>query len=62
MLRNKLLYLLPVLLMGALMLTGCEAIGSIFKAGVWTGTIGVVLILIVVIYFVAKLFSGKKDQ
>jgi len=62
MLRNKLLYLLPVLLMGAFMLTGCEAIGSIFKAGVWTGTIGVVLILIVVIYFVAKLFSGKKDQ
>ncbi len=62
MIRSKLIYLVPVLLVGALILTGCEAIGSIFKAGVWTGTIGVILVLVVVIYFVAKLFSGKKDQ
>jgi hypothetical protein len=62
MIKNKLFYLLPVLMMGAFILTGCEAIGSIFKAGVWTGTIGVILILVVVIFIVAKLFSGKKNQ
>jgi len=62
MIKSKLFYLIPVLLMGAFMLTGCEVIGSIFKAGIWTGIIGVVLILALVIYFVAKIFSGKKNQ
>ncbi len=60
--KNKMMLVIPVLLMGALMLTGCEAIGSIFKAGVWTGTIGVILVVILVIYLAAKLFSGKKNS
>lgn len=62
MVKNKLTYLIPVLLAGSFMLAGCEAIGSIFKAGVWTGTIGVVLVVIIVIYLFSKLFSGKKNQ
>lgn len=61
MFKNKLEYLVPILLMGVFVLSGCEAIGSIFKAGVWTGIIGVILVVILVIYLAAKLFSGKKD-
>lgn len=62
MVKSKMMHVVPVLLMGSLMLTGCEAIGSIFKAGVWTGTIGVILVVILVVYLAAKLFSGKKNS
>ncbi len=62
MAKNKLMYLIPVLVAGAVMLTGCEVIGSIFKAGMWTGVIGVILVVALVIYLAAKLFSGKKNS
>jgi hypothetical protein len=39
-------------------ITGCEAIGDIFKAGVWVGIIFIVAI-IAVFTFIAKLFSNK---
>ncbi len=61
MIKSKLIYLLPVLLIGATLLSSCEAIGGIFKAGVWTGTIGVVVVLVIIILVVVKLFSGKKN-
>ena len=32
----------------------CEAIGGIFKAGVWVGAIGVVLVVVLLIFVVAK--------
>ena len=35
-------------------LTGCDAIGSIFKAGAYTGIIGVVLILLLVFWLMSK--------
>lgn len=35
--------------------SGCEAIGTIFEAGVWVGAIVVLLILAVVGFVVAKL-------
>jgi len=62
MVKINFIHLIPILAMGVVLLTGCQAIGSIFKAGVWTGTIGMILILLLAIYFVAKMFSGKKDQ
>ena len=40
------------------LLPGCEAIGSIFKAGVWTGIIVVVVIVGIIIYFATR-SSGK---
>lgn len=40
-----------------LILTGCEAIGDIFKAGVWVGVLAVVIVIIVIIRLVA---GGKK--
>jgi hypothetical protein len=38
-------------------LSSCEAIGTIFKAGVWSGIIIVALILGIIIYFVSR---GRK--
>lgn len=41
-----------------LFLTSCEAIGDIFKTGVWTGVLLVVVGIGVVIWLVSKLFGG----
>jgi hypothetical protein len=38
---------LPIVAL-ALVTTGCEAIEGIFKAGVWTGVIAVVLLLAII--------------
>jgi len=51
-------YLLIVLLvLAAVTLPGCEAIVGIFKAGVWTGVV-MVVILIAIIGFVAAKVRG----
>jgi hypothetical protein len=44
--------LLIVLL--AVSAAGCELIGGIFKAGVWVGVIGVVLVAVLAFWLVAK--------
>jgi hypothetical protein len=50
---------LPVsLLTLILLLSGCEVVGGIFKAGVWVGVLAVVAIVGVIIYFISK--SSKK--
>ena len=33
---------------------GCELIGGIFKAGIWVGAIGVVLIVVLLVVVVGK--------
>ena len=33
---------------------GCEVVGGIFKAGVWVGAIGVILVVVLLIFVVAK--------
>lgn len=38
--------------------SGCEVIGGIFKAGVWSGIIIVVLVVVVIIWLIGKM--GKK--
>lgn len=47
----------PVFLIVAVasMASGCEAIGAIFKAGVWTGVIAVVVLIALVSFVVMKL-------
>jgi len=35
----------PILVIASSMLGGCEAIGTIFKAGAWTGVILVLVVL-----------------
>lgn len=42
-------------------LTSCELVGDIFKTGVWTGVILVVLGIGVVIWLVSKLFGGGRN-
>jgi hypothetical protein len=59
--NNKSLPLLALLVMILTLFSSCEAIGSIFKAGVYTGVIVVVLIIAVVIWIVVKLFSRNKN-
>ena len=49
--------LLPLLFM-AVTLSSCEAIAGIFKAGVWFGIIGVVVIVIIIFWLISK--AGKK--
>ena len=47
-------YLFVLLLLSTLALTGCEAIGDIFKAGVWTGVLLVILVIGVIVWLVTR--------
>lgn len=40
-------------------LSSCELIEGIFKAGVWTGVIVVVIIIALLIWLISKVFGGK---
>ena len=39
-------------------LSSCQIIGDIFKAGVWSGVILVVVVVGLVIFLLAKVFGG----
>ena len=41
-----------------LFMTSCAAVGDIFKAGAWTGIIGVIVVVAVIIWLVSKFFGG----
>jgi hypothetical protein len=43
-----------LLLLLAVAASGCEVIAGIFKAGVWVGVIGVVLIVVLIVWIVGK--------
>ena len=47
------LRIFPIVLL-ALLMSGCEAVGTIFQAGVWVGVILVVMILAAVAFVAAK--------
>lgn len=40
-------------------LSSCELIEGIFKAGVWTGVIVVVIVLALIIWLISKIFGGR---
>lgn len=44
----------------ATLLTSCEAIEGIFKAGMWTGVIIVVAVVALIIWIISKVAGGKK--
>lgn len=48
------LWMLVLVVIAGMTLTGCEAIQTIFKAGVWTGVIAVVLVLLIVGFIAVK--------
>lgn len=56
---NKTLSTFIALIGLSFFLSSCEVIGAIFKTGMWTGVIIVVIILAAVI-FVARSFRNKK--
>ncbi|PJJ53130.1 hypothetical protein [Hymenobacter chitinivorans] len=54
--KNYRLYFLPVfLVLLTFSLSGCEVVGDIFKAGMWTGLIGVVLVVLLVLFLIRKM-------
>ena len=46
-----------LLVFSSIFLTGCAAITGIFKAGVWTGIIIVVLVVGLIIFLVSRMSS-----
>jgi len=48
-----------IILMSVCMLSSCEAIGGIFKAGVWSGVLLVVVVIGLIIFIISKV-AGKK--
>jgi len=54
----KRLNLLLFCCLTAVLFSGCEAIGDIFKAGMWVGIIAVVVVIAVIIWIIS-LFRGK---
>jgi hypothetical protein len=51
--KNNLL-LTSILSFCLVLLSSCEAIGSIFKAGMWVGVIVVVIIVAIVLWLIGK--------
>lgn len=49
--------LLPLIFM-AVTFSSCQAIAGIFKAGVWFGVIGVIVIVAIIFWLISK--AGKK--
>lgn len=50
---GTLLRILLIVLL-AVSTAGCELVGGIFKAGVWVGAIGIVLLVVLVVVAVGK--------
>ncbi|WP_127126166.1 phosphatidate cytidylyltransferase [Pseudoflavitalea rhizosphaerae] len=45
---------LPILFLLVLSFSSCEVIGGIFKAGVWTGIVAVVLVVALIIWLISR--------
>jgi len=54
--QASILTLLAVVLMASL--SSCELIGDIFKAGVWSGILLVVVVIGLIIFVIAKVTGG----
>ncbi|MEE1884050.1 hypothetical protein [Pedobacter flavus] len=52
-------YSLATLLLFITTLSSCSVVEGIFKAGVWSGIIIVVIVLAVIIWIIGKLFGGR---
>ena len=53
MAARHVLHVLAIVVIGA-MTSGCEAIGTIFKAGVWVGAIAVIAVIALVAFVAMK--------
>lgn len=55
---NRILFLTTLFSM-VFFITSCQAIGDIFKAGVWVGVIIVVAVIAVIVYLFSRAGKGK---
>lgn len=53
--------LLAIIALVTTTLSSCELVEGIFKAGVWSGVIIVVIILALIIWLISKVFGGGKS-
>lgn len=51
--------ILTVLALAITTLSSCELVEGIFKAGVWSGVIIVVVILALIIWLISRVFGGR---
>lgn len=58
-LKNSINYFLIISAM--MLLSSCEIIGGIFKAGMWSGILIVVAIIGVIIFIISKMAGGGKS-
>lgn len=56
---NRYIPLIAIMLLSTT-LSSCELVEGIFKAGVWTGVIAIIVVLVLVIWLISKIF-GKRD-
>ncbi len=52
--RNNVIFA-TLFIAGSFLLSSCEAIGDIFKAGLWVGVIIVVVIIALVLWLIGKM-------
>lgn len=57
----KKITILSLMLFSTMLLTSCEIIGGIFKAGLWSGIIIVVVVVALVLWVLTKIFGGRRD-
>jgi len=55
MLQTSSLARIALLVFMGVTLAGCEVIGGIFKAGVWVGALGVILVVVLLVFAVGKM-------
>lgn len=53
--------LIALIVASTTLLTSCEVIGGIFKAGVWSGIIVVVIVIALVLWLLSKIMGGRRD-
>lgn len=55
MLRSSTLSRIALLVFLGVSAAGCELVGGIFKAGMWVGALGVILVVVLLVVAVGKL-------
>ena len=53
--------LITTIVLAVTMLSSCEVIGGIFKAGVWSGIIIVVIVISLIIWLISKFMGGNRS-
>jgi hypothetical protein len=54
MVRSSTLSRISLLVILGLSAAGCEVVGGIFKAGIWVGALGVILVVVLLVVVVGK--------